>query len=343
MDNYKIKVITNSETIETVENELIQPAGNKVLVKVDACAICTLEQRVFNGTMKMYPFAGGHEAAGIIVSVGDKVKTVVSGDKVAVRLLNSCGVCYYCRSGSENQCIESFKANTHEGFSGPGGFAEYMLLEDKQVFKMADDCDLTHASLAEPLACCVHSIRNANIELSNDVVVVGVGIMGAMHIKLAKLCGARVIATEISDERLELAKKMGADDVINSSKENAVERVKELTQSRGADAVFCTAALHTLAADSIQMGGKLSRVVMYSSFHPDVPVELNVNKLHSNEMIITGALNPKVDDFQIAARLISQRQIDMSLIISGVYKLEDLTDAIRYASNPSTYRVIIRP
>ena len=90
----------------------------------------------------------------------------------------------------------------------------------------------------EPLACCVHSIENGQIELGNDVVVIGIGIMGALHIQLAKLKGARVIACELDEKRLEVAKKMGADVLVNSGKVDAVEEVKKLTEGRGADAVL---------------------------------------------------------------------------------------------------------
>ena len=143
--------------------------------------------------------------------------------KVAVRLLNSCGECYYCRNGHENQCVKSFIAKTQECAVGPGGFSEYMMMEAADVYKMAEDIELSHAALSEPLACCVHSIENGKIQLGDDVVVIGVGIMGALHIQLAKLKGARVIACELDEKRLEIAKAMGADILINSGKCDAVE------------------------------------------------------------------------------------------------------------------------
>jgi 2-desacetyl-2-hydroxyethyl bacteriochlorophyllide A dehydrogenase len=341
-NKYKLAILSGENKIEIIEKDLKQPEGNEVLVKVDSCAICTLEQRIFKGVMKRYPFAGGHEAAGTVVAVGSNVKTLKVGDKVATRMLTSCGECHYCRSGHENQCVISFKANVHEGVEGPGGFAEYMLLDGKALYKVVESLDLTHAALSEPLACCVHSINNANIELGNDVVVIGVGIMGAFHIQLAKMKGARVIACEVDEERLEVAKKMGADILVNSKQVNAIEKVKELTEGRGADVIFCTAAIPKLAEESIQMVGKLGRVVMYSSFHPDKPIELNVNKVHSTEMNITGAVNPNTRDFLMATKLLSYKMIDPSALISEVVPFENIEYAFNCAVNPKTYRIIVR-
>lgn len=341
-NKYKVALISDERKLEIVEKNLKEPEGSQVLVKIDSCAICTLEQRIFNGVMKRYPFAGGHEVAGTVVAVGKKVKSLKEGDKVAARMLTSCGECYYCRSGHENQCVISFKAEIHEGVGGPGGFAEYMIIDAKALYKMADDLDLTYAALSEPLACCVHSINNANIELGNDVVVIGVGIMGAFHIQLAKMRGARVIACEVDEDRLEIAKKMGADILVNSKEVNVIQRIKELTEGRGADVVFCTAALPKLASDSIQMIGKVGRVVMYSSFHPDKPIELNVNSVHSTEMNITGAVNANTRDFLMATKLLSHKMIDTSLLVSEVVPFENIEYAFERAIDPKTYRIIVK-
>ncbi len=342
-DTYKVALLTGEKKVEIVEKELKHPIGKQVLVKVDSCAICTLEQRIYNGVMKRYPFAGGHEVAGTVAEVGEAVKSLKKGDKVAARLLTSCGECHFCRSGHENQCVISFIANVHEGVGGPGGFAEYVMMDSEKMYKVADGLDLTHAALTEPLACCVHSVNNANIGLGEDVVVIGVGIMGALHIKLAKLRGARVIACEVDTDRLEIAKKMGADILVNSKEVDSVEKVKELTDGRGADVVFCTAALTKLAEDSIQMVSKVGRVIMYSSFHPDNPIDLSVNKVHSTEMNITGAVNANRRDFLAATRLLSSRMVDTSILISETVPLDKIEYAFQRSIDPKTYRIVVRP
>lgn len=343
MSTYKVALMEDVNKIGFREAEKREPGDKQVLVKVDSCAICTLEQRVYNGVMKRYPFAGGHEVAGIVEATGKKVKGVKPGDKVAIRLLNSCGECYYCRNGHENQCTTSFIAETQECAMGPGGLAEYMMVNAADVYKLADDIDLTHAALTEPLACCIHSIENGQINLGDDVVVIGVGIMGALHIQLAKLKGARVIACEVSPERLEIARKMGADILINSGETDAVEEVKKYTDGIGADAVFCTVPVAALTKQAVDMAGKLGRIVFYTSFHPDNPIEISPNKIHSTEQIITGSVNPMKKDFLMATRLLSHGSVDVSELISGCYSLDEIDEAFKEAIRPDTYRIIVRP
>lgn len=342
MSNYRVSVMTDEKTVQIQEAPLRRPGPGQVLVKVDSCAICTMEQRVYNGLMRYYPFSGGHEMAGTVAEVGAGVSGIAPGDHVAIRMLTACGQCYYCRNGHENLCVISFRASVHEGINGPGGLAEYMLVDAGSVYKVAQDLNLTYASLAEPLACCVHSINQGRIELGNDVVVIGVGIMGALHIQLAKLRGARVIACEVDEKRLGIAKAMGADILVNSAQTDPEEQVKQATEGRGADVVFCTTALVDLASQAIAMTGKAGRCVLYSSFHPKRPIDLDVNDVHYTEKIITGSVNPTKKDFLAATRLLSGRMIDPSLLISETVPFDRLNYAFERAIDPSTYRIVVK-
>lgn len=342
MSHYKVSVMTAENTVEFRELELPRPQAEQVLVKVDSCAICTMEQRVYTGKMQYYPFCGGHEVSGTVAEVGAGVRVASPGDKVTVRLLTACGQCYYCRSGHENQCEVSFKAAVHAGLGGPGGLAEYMLVDAGTVYPMEDDIDLTGASLTEPLACCVHSVGQGDVRLGDDVVVIGAGVMGCFHIRLAKLRGARVIACEVDPARLEMARRMGADVLVNSGETDPVAAVKGSTGGRGADVVFCTAALVDLAGQAVAMTGKLGRCVMYSSFHPKKPIDLDVNNVHYSEMIITGSVNPNRRDFLTAARLLSYKMVDPLPLISEVVPFERLDYAFQRAIDPKTYRIVVK-
>lgn len=327
--------------MEVQEPAMPVPTGDMVLVKLLSCALCTLEQRIYKGAMPYYPYAGGHEAAGVVESCGERVTMLSPGDKVTLRLLTSCGQCYYCRSGHENQCVTSFKASNHAGLNGPGGLADYMLVDARQVYKVSPDLDIDCAALAEPLACCVHSVGKGQIGLGDDVVVLGAGIMGMFHVMLAKRKGARVIVCEVDAARLEKAKGLGADVVVNPSECDPVEKVKELTEGRGANVVFCTVALPALAAQAIDMVGKLGRVVMYTSFHPKDPIELNEDRVHYSEIRITGSVNPDMRDFHTAVRLLSLGIIDAEPLISERVPFEKLDYAFEQSIKPGMYRVVV--
>lgn len=343
MEKYKVALFKGLHEFETVELEKPVCGADDVLVKVTSCALCTLEQRIYSGLFKRYPYAGGHEVAGIVESTGARVKGVKPGDKVALRLLHSCGECYQCRTGHPNLCVDQYYAQLHEGYSGAGGLAEYLCVPKTHVYKLAEDTDMDRACLAEPLACCIHSVNAANIYFGEDVVVIGAGVMGLLHVQLAKMRGARVIVTDIDSGRLEKAKAVGADVVINPAQEDSVARVKEETEGRGADAVLCTLAISSLAADSIAMAGKEGRVVFYSAFHPDLPVEFSPSQVHSFEQKIIGALNPTPADFTAAARMLSYGLIDVDCIISDKVPMTEIDRAFAEAVDSSTFRIIVKP
>lgn len=342
MEHYQAGVIAGENTVRLLQFPLKTPTGNQVILRVACCAVCTLEQRIYSGVMKRYPFAGGHEVSGVVKAIGPGVKHIKPGEKAVIRLLNACGECYYCRNGHENQCEASFQASTHEGLNGPGGFAEYLTTDAKNVYKLPQEINLEHASLTEPLACCVHSVKKADIQMSEDVVVIGAGTMGVLHIQLAKLRGARVIVCELDEARLDTARRMGADNLICSSREDAVREVLRLTENRGADAVFCTAALPKAAEDSVAMAGKLGRVILYSSFYPAESIPVNINKIHSTEVVITGSVNPDICDFSTACRLLSYGLADVSGLITEIVPLQELDRAFQTALLPSSYRVVVK-
>lgn len=343
MQKYKVGVITDKNKVKYFELDKKEPINNQVLVKVYYSAICTLEQRVFKGVRPIYPFAGGHEVSGIVEKIGSGVRNVKEGDKVVIRTLNTCGECDYCRSGHENLCMVSYQSSTHSEFKGPGGLSEYMVVDATKVYKLEGDVNLSYASLTEPLACCIHSVKKANIDFGDNVLIMGVGIMGLFHIQLAKLRGAKVIACDINEERLKVAANLGADIIINSSdKKRMVERINEITSGKGVDVSICTVPITEVAADCVRVTGKLGRVVMYTSFYPDNPIDISPNHIHSTEMSIMGSVSPTNKDFLIATKLISNNVIYMDKVITEILPMSDINKAYEKSIEPQSYRIIVK-
>ncbi len=317
----------------------------EALVRVRAVALCTLEQRVFRGGMKLpLPFTGGHEVSGEVAALGEgvNVKMWAVGDRVAVRLLYSCGECYNCRIGRTNMCVRAQKKPTREGFfPGPGGLCDYIVVNTDALFKIPDTLSFEEASLTEPLACCVHSVEHAKIEFSEDVVVIGGGIMGQLHVMLAKRKGARVVMSEVDEGRRALAISSGADIAINPMETDPVAFVKNLTDGRGADVVFNTTAVAAVVPQAIAMVGPGGRMIQYSSMHPDAPTEVSPQMLHGTEMTLTGSISPNAQDFFKANRMLSFGLIDVKPLIAHRFPFEDIQQAFEQACAPGTFRVIV--
>lgn len=341
----KTAAVTGQQKVEILDLSTPDLRPGEALVKVHAVALCTLEQRIFRGEMKMpLPCTGGHEVAGEVVAFGEGVnlKKWAVGDRVAVRMLYSCGECYYCRTGHTNMCERAQKKPTREGLLvGPGGLCDYVVVDTNSLFKIPDTLSYEEASLTEPLACVVHSVGRANIQLGEDVVIIGGGIMGQYHVLLAKRRGARVIMSEVDDSRRKLAEELGADITFNPMEHDPVEYVKSLTEGRGADVVFNTTAIPAVVPQAIGMTGKAGRMIQYSSMHPDAPTPVSPQMLHGNETILTGSISPDGHDFYTANRLLSSGIVNCKPLIAKSFPFAEAQKAFEAAIVPGTFRVII--
>lgn len=343
----KIRTIAVTDNKQTKIMNLETPdlTNGEVLVKVHAVALCTLEQRIYKGEVRMpLPCTGGHEVSGEIAQLGPDVnaKKWAVGQRVAVRMLYSCGECHYCRTGRTNMCERSLKKPTREGLLlGPGGLCDYVIAKSQDLFSIADEISYEEASLTEPLACCVHSVQKANPQFGDIVVIIGGGIMGINHVMLCKKKGCRVILSEVDETRRKLAETLGADYTINPMQIDPVEFVKSINEGRGADVVFNTTAIPAVVPQAISMTGKFGKIIQYSSMHPDAPTPVSPQMLHGDEVILTGAISPTGEDFYTANRLINYKIIDMKPVIAKTFKFEDAEQAFESAIVPGTFRCII--
>jgi L-iditol 2-dehydrogenase len=342
----KVVAIVDERKTGVFEIDRPVPGPNQVLVRIKACALCTFEQRVFTRvTNRALPWVGGHECAGVIEEIGGEVDPLVykKGAKAALRVLLSCGECYYCRRGRENLCTNAYKKSAASaGTISPNGLGEYLALDAANIFLLEEDIKYETAVFAEPLACVVNSIERGQIGLGDDVVILGGGVMGMLHILCAKLSGARVIMSEPDEKRAGMARKIGADFVINPLKQDPVQFVKDMTGGRGADVVFNTTALASLAEQAIKMTGPMGRFVMYSSLHPDAPISISPNWLHNTETVLTGSKSPSVGAFDKSVRLLNKKLINVEPLLTEAYDYTEADKAFERAVSPETFRVMIR-
>jgi L-iditol 2-dehydrogenase len=337
-------VIEGPEKLGFAEIPIPEPAPNQVLVKVHSCAICTWEQRMYTGAEPMYPMAGGHEVSGTVVKTGERVFGLAPGDHVTVAGLNRCGQCESCLRGYDNICENMWKMRSGDLIPGPGGLGEYVLRLGEDCFKIAKDIPLEYASLSEPLACVLRSVKRANIQAGERVVIVGAGLMGMLHLVLAKARGAVVLVSEPNEYRQGKARELGADKVFDPIAEDYVELVQGFGEGGGANVTFICVAHHSTVEPAVVASANNGRVLLYSSFHPkDKKIEVDPNIFHKKEVTLTGTMSQTRQDFYEASRLISNGEIDLEPLISSRYGLDDLEEAFKAALSIDTYRVIVNP
>ena len=264
------------------------------------------------------------------------------GTHVAARVVKMCNSCYYCRRGEPTQCVElnTFRLNGPSVY-GMGGLAEYICLDRSAVWCYDGQRPFNEIALTEPLACVLHSIRRAHSKMGDDAVVIGGGVMGQLHLLCLQKMGVRTILSEPDAARRDFATAHGCNFVIDPAREDAVAYVLQLTDGRGAETVFNTTAVSKVEEDAIRMTGKLGCCMTYSSQHPDHPVQVSPNWLHSSESMLTGAVNPSVVSFDQAVNVLSKGLLDVSDLISAVYPKEEAQKAFLEAIKPETYRVEI--
>jgi L-iditol 2-dehydrogenase len=317
------------------------PGPGDILVKVAYCGICTLEQRLYTGERALYyPIVPGHEASGVIEEIGGEVRTQhQKGDHVALDLVNRCHICPPCLSGNSNMCENRFK----KGQRVLGGFSEYILVRPDQAYVVPPVLPLEKAAFSEPVACCIRSLKKVSLKMGENLLLIGAGPMGMMHLKAARLMGGRVIVADINKRRLEDARRMGADAVVDASDGGRmVEEIKALTENRGVECcIVTTPALQALktAADSIAVDGRLN---IYTSYNDRPMLPLDMNSLHRLEALVTGSEGRNEEDFYRATRVLSFGKIDVADLVSEIYPLEKAGEAIEAALSDSSYRVLLK-
>lgn len=339
----KKAVIIAKETVELQEFPVPEIREDQVLVKVKACGLCTFEQRYFTGGKEQYPFNGGHEVCGVVEQVGSRVASGVQvGDTVVVAAITRCGECYYCQRGMDNMCVNGGDNPLPDTLWGPGGLSEYMVAEGYQVYKVSSEMDYSVGTLAEPLACVLRSVQKGNVVYGDTALITGAGIMGLLHVKVAKMNGLKVIITEMDEARKETARKLGADRVVDPTKEDLMDAVREFTDGRGVEAVFYTAGGAKAAEQGINALCKGGTIVFYGAIYPKGMMSIDPNKIHYDEINFTGLVSTTKESFRESARMLSEGLIDVQEFISEEVPFEKIDYAFRRAVAPDTYRVIVQ-
>lgn len=283
------------------------------LMKVIACGICGSDVMEWY-RIKRAPLVLGHEATGEI-EVGKGVKRYKVGDRVFVSHHVPCGACRYCRDGQHTVC-ETLRTTNFD----PGGFAEYVRVPKINVengtYFLPKEISFEEGTFIEPLACAVRGQRIANVKPGHTVLVMGSGIAGLLHIKLARAIGVqRIIATDINEHRLKSAREFGAEAVINA-KEDVPTKLRQLNKNRLADRVIvCTGALPAIT-QALQCVDKGGTTLFFAPTGPGVDVSLPFNEIWFKCATLTTSYAAAPEDIKKAIELIRTRKVRVSDMIT---------------------------
>jgi len=314
----------------------------ELLVQVRACGLCGSDLMEWYVREKA-PAVLGHEPAGVVAEVGEGVEDFQVGDRVFIHHHVPCFTCHHCLRGHPTLC-RTFKA-TH---LDPGGFAEYVrvpaLNVERDVLKLPPELPFDEATLIEPVATCIRGIERAGIQRGDTVVVIGAGVTGLIHIQLARISGAGMIgATDFSPFRLEMARRLGADFVLDA-REDVVRRVREWNEGRGADVVIITAGSIEAMEQGLALAGKGATVLLFAPTPPEATLPTNPYRLLFSEITITGSYSCSPLETRQALKLIQTGRINVKALITHHFDLATVAEAFDLAAKAGeSLKIIVVP
>ncbi|UCB43339.1 MAG: zinc-dependent dehydrogenase [Dehalococcoidales bacterium] len=333
----------NNRDVRIEEMPVPEIGPGELLVRIEASGICGSDVMEWY-RLERAPLVLGHEIGGQVVEVGEGVYGYQIDDRVAVAHHVPCNVCHYCLTDHHTACETLRQTNFY-----PGGFAEYVRLPeinvDRGVFVLPDNVSYEEAAFVEPLACVLRGQRIAGVMPGNSVLVIGSGIAGLLHVLLTRSLGAgRIMATDISEYRLEAARRLGADVTIHAE-EDIPARLREANSGRLADTVIvCTGAVSAIdqAFESVDRGGT---ILLFAPTDPGVTIPISINDLlFRNDITLTTSYAGSPADYQTALDLIASGTVPVQQMITHRLGLAETGEGFRLvAEADKSIKVIIEP
>jgi L-iditol 2-dehydrogenase len=324
------------------------PADGAIL-KVTACGICGGDLRAYkHGLRADRDFQIlGHEISGVIAEVGPEVTDYKVGERIAVAADVSCGKCYYCKAGFYNLC-EDWKLL---GLDYAGGMTDYMqlpatILQHGIIHRIPETLSDRRSALAEPASSVLWAQQTLNVQPGEVVVIIGDGPIGALHVQVAKLRGAKPIMVGVTGGRLDIFKNrdMGTWKVFDNNLTDVVVDVRDLTEGRGADVAIVACPVKSAQAQAVEIVRKRGRVGLFGGLPKADPItQLDSNRIHYNELSIVGNFSYHPSMHQVALDLLDRGLIEADKIITAVYPLTEVQAAFQAAMDATELKVVLAP
>jgi len=318
--------------IEDIEVPVVKTG--EVLVKIRAATTCGTDvkilQRGYVEKVIQLPTVFGHEWAGDVEEVGDGIDWPRKGMRVRAGNSAPCLRCAMCQKGKFNLCENMIWLW--------GAYAEYIKVPARTVLvnmqEIPAHVSYEEAAIAEPLACVLHGAEETNLEIGDTVAIIGAGPIGLLHLLVAKKLGAeRVIMLDLVDERLHFAEGLGANAVINSGREDPVEKVKQLTGGYGADVVIEAIGSPATWEQALKLARKGGKILEFGGSLPGTEIRVSTEMLHYGERSIIGAFHATPTHFKKALSLIASRTIDVRPLVTRKMRLGEIKEAFNILSS----------
>ena len=340
----KAGVITDARVLEVQEVPEPEMAPDKIKVKIAYCGICGSELHTFDPAFSAGLFLGrqqarkgpsimGHEACGTIVEIGGNcIMGYRVGQKVAMNFRSPCGACYYCRNGKEHFCEKVTPAS--------GGYAEYAVYKENDIYALPDDISLEIGALLEPVSVAVHTLDLANVHPGSSVAILGAGPIGLLIQELALKAGAaRILVSEPVEGRRLLAKQLGADIVVDPLKEKLEEAAQKLTGGRGFDSVIDATGKLAIAEQAVTLADYGGTIVWAAMYPIDVKAAVSPALMYTKELTIR-SVNISPYCFPRSIHLLSK--LELKPLIS-IMPLKVISKAFEILIKGNAIKVLIKP
>jgi L-iditol 2-dehydrogenase len=323
--------------------------AKEILVRVHSCGVCGTDLKKISTGSHSAPRIFGHETSGTVAAVGQDVRNYRPGDRVMVFHHIPCRECFFCQNKTFAQCATYKKVGVTAGFEpSGGGFAEYVRVMDWIVehgtVRIPDDVSFEQACFVEPVNTCMKGIEALRLRQGETVLTIGQGPIGIILSVLSRRAGATLITSDLYPERLRIGSRFGLDLTIDASRSNVVERVRELTQGRGADAVILAVGGNSLirtAMDAARPGG---RVLLFAQTQHGEAV-IDPAAICVDEKTLVGSYSASVDLQQESVRFVMNREMDLERLVSHRFPLAQAPQAVDLAAHPqpSSMKIMIQP
>jgi L-iditol 2-dehydrogenase len=337
----------NDVRLETVPVPTV--GTGEMLVRVHSCGVCGTDLKKISTGSHSAPRIFGHETSGLVAAVGEGVQTYRPGDRVMVFHHIPCRQCFYCRNKTFAQCSTYKKVGCTAGFEpSGGGFAEYVRVMDWIVehgtVRIPDGVSYEQACFVEPVNTCMKGIEALRLRQGESVLTIGQGPIGIVLSVLARQAGATLITSDLYPERLRIGSSFGLDLTIDASRANVVERVRELTEGRGADAVILAVGGNSLirtAMDAARPGG---RVLLFAQTQHGETL-IDPAAVCVDEKTLVGSYSASIDLQDESVRFVMHRVMDLERLVSHRFPLPQSPQALDLAAHPqpSSMKIMIQP